>query len=181
MGPVYFEEGYNKRASVGPMIFQFPEASMKRVLSRAKAALLIWALGLPLFAQNAVTITNNSGDETTGSFAAGVTFLNSVGGGNFVSNLSIGAAGSNVTLSQPLPTASQSVTFQGETGVFAPGAQIFGQTGAPVSLVFQNNFTLGDNINLLLWGGGSNLSAAVTAGSLNMNPGSGMEFSGGTA
>ncbi len=150
---------------------------MKPAFHRLKVlALLVLFWNHPLFAQNAVTLTNSSGDESTGSFEAGVTYLNANGGGNLVTQLS----NSNpITLSNPLPVVSQNVTLLGAAGFSLPAVNIIAQTGNPVSLVFQNNFSLGANTGLLLHGAGSDLDAAVSAGSFNMSSGSGIGFFGG--
>lgn len=110
-------------------------------------------------------VTTNAGDESNGSLGWAVTTLNNAGAGA----ISIGSTIGPITLTQPPPIVTQSVTFQGGN------AAVIDQNGAQAKFLFQQGFTLDPyfyftiNVN---GGLSSGLDAALTASSWNLLVGS---------
>ncbi|HJT24197.1 MAG TPA: autotransporter domain-containing protein [bacterium] len=122
-----------------------------------------------LFAQT--NVTTNAGDESNGSLGWAVTTLNNAGAGA----ISIANVGP-ITLTQPLPTVSQTVTFLGV------GMGVIGQDNAQSQFLFQQGFTLGSSAALTFTDNGalsSGLDAALTAASWNLSSNSSFAVIGG--
>lgn len=115
-----------------------------------------------LFAQSAVTVTTNAGDPSAGSLGWAVTTLNAAGGGSLRLANSVGG----VTLTQPLASFSQTVTFLG------PDLNLTGQNNGQAQLLFQQGFNQQNNLvfqNNGALGGG--LDASVTASTWTIGSG----------
>ena len=118
-----------------------------------------------------VVVTTNAGDESNGSLGWAVTTLNNAGAGA----ISIGNVGP-ITLTQPLSSVSQTVTFQGV------GAGVIGQDTAQSQFLFQQGFTLANSAALTFTNNGglsSGLDAALTAASWNLSSNSSFSLTGG--
>lgn len=127
----------------------------------------VFSLLAPLFLFTAVqvsaqtVVTTNAGDESNGSLGWAVTTLNNAGAGAIsIENVGL------ITLTQPLPSVSQTVTFLGTS------FNIIGQDTAQSQLLFQQAFTLGPSASLNFHNNGvlsSGLDAATTASSLGIS------------
>ena len=124
-----------------------------------RVALLLFFSITPLFAQNAVTVTNSSGDGTVpGSLGWAVSIVNTWSSGGSVTF----SSATSPTLIQTLTPFSQSVTFEGgDLG-------ITGQNSAESQLLFQQDFTQSDHLQISNNGLGAGLDVAVTASSWTM-------------
>lgn len=122
---------------------------------------LIWTFlffpaAFPLFAQNAVTVTNSAPDESNGSLGWAITTLNASGTAGAITF----TVDTSPILTVTLPPISQSVTFEGG------GLYLTGQNEAQAQLLFQQAFTQSNNLQLTNNGAlGAGLDASVTAAS----------------
>ncbi len=130
-----------------------------------------WGTCLPASAQT--DVITDAGDESTGSLGWAVTTLNNTGAGA----ISIENVGP-ITLTQPLPSVSQNVTFQGT------GAQVIGQEDSQAQFLFEQGFTLDVSASLTFTNNGalsSGLDAALTAASFNLSSDSAFSLTGGVS
>lgn len=106
----------------------------KRHVSAVVSILFLAVAGL--HAQNAVTVTTNSGDESVGSLGWAVTTLNAAGDGSITFN----APGNSITLTQPLAVFTTNVTLQG------PGNTLIGQDNSQSQFLFQQGLNQQENL-----------------------------------
>ncbi len=125
-------------------------------LSFLSAALFLFLLAGHSSAQNAVAVTTGAGDESVGSLGWAVTALNNDTGGGTVTFQSNYA----VTLSQVLPSLTQSVTFAGGD------QQVIGQNESQSQFLFQGTLNQQNNLSFQNNGIlGLGLDVSVTAAS----------------
>ena len=130
--------------------------------------LMLWVGLIPsLFAQNIAFVTTNAGDESVttfgGSLGYAVTALNATGN---IGNIDFFTPNLSITLTQALPTLTESVSFIGTSPT------IIGQTGAPAQLLFQDSFILTTGLTLeTLASPVTGYDASVTASSWNITSG----------
>ena len=139
-------------------------------------ACLFWMTASLLQAQVAVTVTSNGGDQSIDTLGAAALTINSQGAGTVTFNISSDQG--PITLSQPLPSFANSVTFEGDNST--GNAVVVGQSGSAAKLFFQQNFTQADN--LILENNsttGIGLDASVTASSWTINTGNSINIWGG--
>jgi uncharacterized protein with beta-barrel porin domain len=125
-----------------------------------------------LWAQNAVTVTTNAGNQSFGSFGYAVTDLNALGDGTLTFS-----SPANIVLALPIPSFSNNVTF---TGGGLSYDTLNGQDIAPAQLFFQKSFTQSDYLSLLGGGTATGLDASVTASAWTINPGASVYMAAGT-
>ncbi|HUO57956.1 MAG TPA: autotransporter-associated beta strand repeat-containing protein, partial [bacterium] len=118
-------------------------------------------------------VTTNAGDQSAGSLGWAVTTLNNAGAGS----ISIDGGVGPITLTQPLASVSQSVTFQGAN------SSVVGQDNGQAQFNFQQGFALDTGAAMTLTNNGGNslgLDSTMTAGTMTFSSGSNLSLDGGS-
>ena len=126
-----------------------------------------------LFAQNVAIVSNNNGDQSTGSLGYAVTELNALGSGYIDFFYS---PNDPITLTQPLPALTQNITIAGQAFT------ILGQAAATVEFLFQDNMTLQTGLQLgAIPSLGTGIDSSVTAATWVVSSSQSFGLSGGDA